>query len=66
MSTGALILLLFSALLGGVIGVWQARRQLRARVRARIEAAVEQRLIERYGRSPDSAAPPSDGRGGRT
>lgn len=61
MSAGAL-LLLFSALVGGVIGVWQARRQVRARVRAQIEAAVEQRLIERYGhRARPPEPPPPDG-----
>jgi hypothetical protein len=46
----AILLLLLAALVGGVIGVWQARRSVHRRVRAHIEAAVEARLVERFGR----------------
>ncbi|ULQ45405.1 hypothetical protein JN531_009715 [Flagellatimonas centrodinii] len=57
MTTGTLLMLLFSAVVGGVIGVWQARRRARRVVAERIAAAVEARLLERYGRRPGAVSP---------
>jgi hypothetical protein len=59
MDPAAIVLLLISALVGGVIGVWQARRRVHMRVRAHIEQAVEARLIERFGRR-DGTPPATD------
>lgn len=64
MTTTALLMLVFSAVVGGLIGVWQARRRARRVVAERIAAAVEARLLERYGRRP-GAAPPDGGGTGR-
>lgn len=61
MDPAAIVLLLISALVGGVIGVWQARRRVHMRVRAHIEQAVEARLIERFGRRDDPAQPQVSG-----
>lgn len=63
MTTGALLMLLLSAVVGGLIGVWQARRRARRVVAERIAAAVEARLLERYGRRPDAASPDRRGAG---
>lgn len=58
----AILLLLLSALVGGVIGVWQARRRVHMRVRAHIEQAVEARLVERFGwREQGDAGPRQEG-----